>query len=173
MTQSAQSAAANASASVPAPAVGSRLPDFALKLATKDGVVDFRLGERLGKGPLVFAFFPLAFSGVCTKEVCDLRDNFASLGSLDAQVFGFSADAAPTNKAFIEKEGLPFAIVSDPNREVIGKLWPVYGMPIVGANGVAKRGAMVVNPDGTVKWAFASDDVKVWVGTEEVRKHLG
>jgi peroxiredoxin len=156
-----------------APAVGTKLPDFTLKLATKEGyTTDFKLSEHLGKGPLVFAFFPAAFTGVCTKEVCDLRDNFAALGSLHAQVFGFSTDKAPSNMAFIQKEGLPFSIVSDPNREVIGKVWPTYATPIVGASGVAKRGAMVVDPDGTVKWASASDDVKVWVGADEIRKHL-
>lgn len=156
-----------------APAPGTQLPDFTLKLATKDSyTTDFKLSDHLGKGPLVFAFFPAAFTGVCTKEVCDLRDNMAALGSLNATVFGFSTDKAPSNMMFIQKEHLPFNIISDPNREVIGKLWPAYGVPIVGALGVAKRGAMVVNPDGTVKWAFASEDVKVWVGVEEIRKQL-
>lgn len=156
-----------------APAPGTKLPDFTLKLATKDGYTsDFKLSEHLGKGPLVFAFFPAAFTGICTKEVCDLRDNFAALGSLNAQVFGFSTDKAPANQAFKLKENLPFDIISDPNKEVIGKVWPAYANPVVGAVGVAKRGAMVVNPDGTVKWAFASEDVKVWVGADEIRKHL-
>jgi peroxiredoxin len=156
-----------------APAPGTKLPDFTVKLATKDSyTTDFRLSEHLGKGPLVFAFFPAAFTGVCTKEVCDLRDNFAALGSLHAQVFGFSTDKAPSNMAFIQRENLPFAIVSDPNREFIGKVWPTYPNPVVGANHVAKRGVMVVNPDGTVKWASASDDVKVWIGVDEIRKHL-
>ena len=156
-----------------APAPGTKLPDFTLKLATKDGyTADFRLSEHLGKGPIVFAFFPAAFTGICTKEVCDVRDNFASLGALQAQVFGFSTDKAPSNTAFIQKEDLPFSIVSDPNHAFIGKVWPTYPTPVVGADAVAKRGAMVVNPDGTVKWAFASEDVKVWVGTDEIRKHL-
>ena len=156
-----------------APAVGTHIADFTLKLATKDSYgTDFKLSEHLGKGPIVFAFFPAAFTGICTKEVCDLRDNMAALGSLNAQVFGFSTDKAPSNMAFIQKENLPFTIVSDPNREVIGKVWPAYTTPVVGATGVAKRGAMVLNADGTVKWAFASDDVKVWVGTEEIRKQL-
>lgn len=156
-----------------APAPGTKLPDFTLRLATKDGyTTDFKLSEHLGKGPLVLAFFPLAFSGGCTKEVCDVRDNMASLSSLHAQVFGFSVDAAPANKAFIVKENLPFGIISDPNREFVGKVWPAYPNPIVAVQGVAKRGAMVVNPDGTVKWAFASDDVNAWVGTDEIRKHL-
>lgn len=156
-----------------APAPGTKLPDFTLKLATKDGYTgDFKLSDHLGKGPIVFAFFPAAFTGICTKEVCDLRDNMAALGSLNAQVFGFSTDKSPSNQAFILKENLPFNIISDPNRDFIGKVWPAYPTPVVGANGVAKRGAMVVNADGTVKWAFASEDVKVWVGTDEIAKHL-
>lgn len=170
-TQSAPSRSALLTGGAPAP--GTKLADFTLKLATREGYTsDFRLSEHLGKGPLVFAFFPLAFSGVCTKEVCDLRDNLSSLSSLKAQVYGFSTDPAPSNKGFIDKEGLTFPIISDPNREVVGKVWPAYPTPVVGTNGVAKRGAMVVDPDGTVKWAFASDDVKLWVGAAEIAKHL-
>lgn len=156
-----------------APAPGTKLPDFTLKLATKDGyTADFKLSEHLGKGPLVFAFFPAAFTGICTKEVCDMRDNLGALGALKATVFGFSTDKSASNQAFKLKENLPFDIISDPNREFVGKVWPAYATPIIGANGVAKRGAMIVNPDGTVKWAFASDDVKVWVGAAEIQKHL-
>ena len=154
------------------PAVGTRLADFTLKVASKDGVADFKLSDHLGKGPLVFAFFPLAFTGTCTKEMCDFRDNLAPFASLGAQVYGFSIDTPASNRAFATKEGLPFGIVSDPNRTFIGKVWPVMPNAIAAVEHVAKRGAMVVNPDGTVKWASASDDVGVWVGTEEVRKHL-
>jgi peroxiredoxin len=154
------------------PAVGSKLPDFTLKVATAEGVADWKLSDHLGKGPLVFAFFPLAFTGVCTIEMCDFRDNLARFAGLNATVLGFSVDTAPSNKAFATAQGLPFGILSDPNREVVGKLWPAMPVPIAGVNGVAKRGAMVVNADGTVKWTSVSDDVKVWVGTEEVRKHL-
>lgn len=155
-----------------APAVGSKVPDFTLKLATKEAALDFHFAEHLGKGPIVFAFFPLAFSGGCTKEMCDVRDNFTAFAGLNAQVYGFSADAVPANRAFIDKENLGFAIISDPNREVIGRFWPAMGKAVLGANDVAQRGAMVVNPDGTVKWASASPDTGVWVGTEEIRKHL-
>ncbi|MEA3202597.1 MAG: glutaredoxin-dependent peroxiredoxin [Thermoplasmata archaeon] len=154
------------------PALGSKLPDFTLKVATKEGIADWKLSDHLGKGPLVFGFFPLAFTGVCTVEMCDFRDNLASFEGLDATVLGFSVDAAPSNKAFANAQNLPFGILSDPNREVIGKLWPAMPTPVVGVAGVAKRGAMVVNPDGTVKWTSVSDDTKVWVGTEAIRKHL-
>lgn len=155
-----------------APVPGTKLPDFTLKLATKDGYTDWKLSDHLGKGPIVFGVFPLAFSGGCTKEVCDLRDNFASLGGLDATVVGLSTDACPSNKGFILANDLPFGILSDPNREVVGKVWPAMATPVLGVNNVAQRGAMVVNPDGTVKWASASPDTGVWVGAEEIRKHL-
>lgn len=155
-----------------APAAGTQVPDFTLKLATKDAVTDFKLADHLGKGPIVFAFFPLAFTGVCTKEMCDFRDHLGSFASLNAQVYGFSTDPAPSNRAFAEREGLSFGILSDPNHQVIGKLWPTNPAPLAGVDGTAKRGVLVLDPDGTVKWAAASDDVKVWIGTEEVRKHL-
>ncbi len=155
-----------------APAPGTKLADFTLKVATKDGISDFKLSDHLGKGPVVFGFFPLAFTGGCTTEVCDFRDNLAAFGALNAQVFGFSTDAAPSNKAFALAQNLPFGIISDPNRTIIGTFWPAMPTPVWAANATAQRGAVIINPDGTVKWAFASLDTGVWVGTEEIRKHL-
>ena len=154
------------------PAIGTKLPDFTLKAATKDGIADWKLSAHLGKGPVVIAFYPLAFTGVCTTEVCDLRDNFAALGSLDATVVGLSMDTAPSNKAFAIAQDLPFALLSDPNREVVGKWWPAMPTPLAGVNGTAQRGAMVVNPDGTVKWTSVSLDPKVWVGTAAIKAQL-
>lgn len=154
------------------PQVGGRVPDFALKMATPEATFDFKMSEHLGKGPIVFGFFPLAFTGVCTTEMCDLRDNFAALGGLNAQVFGVSVDAAPSNRAFATQHKLPFGILSDPNRDVVGRWWPTNPSPVHGVKDTAKRGAMIVNPDGTVKWVAVSDDVTKWVGVEEIRKHL-
>lgn len=154
------------------PAVGTKLPDFTLKLAAKDGVTDFHLAEQLGQGPLVFAFFPLAFTGVCTTEMCEMRDSLGVFAGLKAKVFGFSTDTPASNRAFATAQDLPFGIISDPNREVIGKLWPTMPTPIAAVNNVAKRGAMIVNADGTVKWTAVSDDVRIWVGAGEISKHL-
>ena len=156
-----------------APAVGTKVADFTLKIAAKEGVTDWKLSDHLGKGPIVIAAFPLAFTGVCTTEVCDLRDNMAALAALNATVLGLSIDTPASNRAFATAQGLTFGLLSDPNREVVGKIWPAMPMPIAGVNHVAKRGALIINPDGTVKWAAASDDVKVWVGVAEIQKHLG
>ncbi|HEX2066943.1 MAG TPA: redoxin domain-containing protein [Candidatus Thermoplasmatota archaeon] len=150
------------------PAPGARLPDFTLPLATAEGRKEFRLSEQLGKGPIVFGFFPIAFSGICTKEMCDLRDTLPSFQG--AQVYGFSTDTPFANAEFAKLNSMPQGIVSDPNREVVERIWET--MAVAGVQRVAKRGAMVVAPDGTVKWASASDDPKVWVGSEEIRKQL-
>lgn len=155
-----------------APAVGTRIPDFTLKVAGRDGVKDFHLADHLGKGPIVFTFYPVAFTRVCTVQMCDFRDSLASFASLDAQVYGFSIDTPASNRHFAEKEGLPFGIISDPNRQVIGKVWPVMPTPVAAVDNTAKRGVLILNPDGTVRWASVSDDTGVWVGTEEVRKQL-
>jgi peroxiredoxin len=154
------------------PAVGSRFPDFTLRLATGEGATDFRLADHLGKGPVVLAFFPLAFTGVCTKQMCDFRDHLAAFAQLDAQVYGFSVDSAPSNRAFAKEQGLPFGILCDPNRDVVGRAWPADPRPVHGAKGVAKRGVVVLGPDGVVRWASVSEDNGVWIGTQEVRRHL-
>jgi peroxiredoxin len=154
------------------PAVGTRFPDFTLRLATREGAADFRLADHLGKGPIVLAFFPLAFTGVCTKQMCDFRDNLAAFAALDAQVYGFSVDSAPANRAFAKAQDLPFGILSDPNRDVVGKAWPADPKPVHAVKGVAKRGVVVLGGDGTVRWAAVSDDNDVWIGTGEVRRHL-
>ena len=152
--------------------VGTNAPDFTLKSKQASGLVDVKLSNNFGNKNTVLLFFPLAFTGVCTKEMCDFRDHLGAFASLDAQVYGFSTDPAPSNRAFLEKEGLTFGILSDPNHTFIGRFWPSNPRPIHGHDVTAKRGAMIVNADGTVKWAFASDDVVQWVGADEVRKHL-
>lgn len=153
-------------------AAGSKLPDFTLKLATKEGHSDFDFKTALGEGhgPVVLAFFPLAFSGTCTKEVCDMRDNLAAFSGLGAKVYGFSADSHFTNHHFAKEQNLGFGLLSDPNRTVIPQIWDTA--TVAGVENVAKRGVMVLGRDGAVKWTSISDDPKVWVGAEEVQKHL-
>jgi glutaredoxin-dependent peroxiredoxin len=151
-------------------AVGSKVPDFTLKLATREGAQDWTLSQHLGKGPLVLAFFPFAFSVPCTKELCDMRDSLGAFHGLGAQVYGFSVDTPFVNTAFAKANDAAQGLLSDPNREVVPRIWAT--MTVAGVHNVAKRGVMVVSPDGTVKWTSISDDPKVWVGADEVRRHL-
>ena len=161
---------AQVAAPMPVPMVGSKLPDFTLPLATKEGRSEFTLSKELGKGPIIFGFFPLAFSGPCTKEMCDFRDNLNQFEGKGARVFGFSVDSPFANHEFAKAQDLRHGIVSDPNREVVDRIWD--SMTVAGIQRAAKRGAMVVSPDGTVKWVSISDDPKVWVGVQEIQAHV-
>jgi len=152
------------------PEDGTRIPDFALKLATQDGVQDFTLAAALRQGPVVLAFFPLAFTGVCTRQMCDLRDDLARFEQAGATVYGFSTDSPFANVRFAKEQGLTHGILSDPNREVVEEIWDTQ--TVAGVHGVAKRGVLVLDTEGTVVWSWATDDPKQWIGTDEVRKAL-
>lgn len=151
-------------------AVGERVPDFRLKLASVDGVADFHLAERLGGKPLVFSFFPMAFTRVCTTQMCEMRDHASELAADEAQVFGFSSDTPAVNKEFARAHQLPHGILCDPNYEVLPRLWRLA--TVAGVTSRAMRGVMIVGPDGLVRWTRLHDVSGEWMGVAEIRRHL-
>ncbi len=148
---------------------GGKIPDFTLPLATKSGKRSFTLSSELGEGPLVFAFYPLAFTGTCTRQICDVRDAFDAFKNLKAKVFGFSIDSAAANVEFAKMHALPFGIVSDPNREVLPGLGNVAA-EVSGVKNVAKRSIFVLDKHGVLKWRWESDDPDVWPGVADIIK---
>src|SRR5436190_11835444 len=95
--------------------VGSKAPDFTLLNQDREAVT---LSAQRGR-PVVLAFFPAAFSSVCTKELCTFRDRLSALNSANAQVYGVSVDTFFTLKAFQTDQGLTFPLLSDFNKQVI------------------------------------------------------
>lgn len=151
--------------------VGDVVPDFELPLAFADGRKDkVHLKSLLGKGPVVIAFYPLAFTGVCTTENCQLRDAQAFLDHLDATAVGFSTDTPQTNVQFAKANGLKHGLYSDPNFEVVDKVWE--SATIGGVKHRAKRGWLVVDPHGKVAARWMSEDPSVWSGLEPIQKAL-
>lgn len=100
--------------------VGDPAPDFTLAYATKDSVsrVPLTLSSLKGKGSIVLAFYPADWSGGCTKEVCDMRDNFTALSGVGAQVIGISGDNPYSHYEWAKHHNLPFGLVSDTKHEV-------------------------------------------------------
>lgn len=100
--------------------VGDPAPDFALPYATRDSIAseDLRLSALLGKGNFVIAFYPADWSGGCTKEVCALRDNFAALGALNADVIAISGDYVYSHYEWAKHHDLPFRLASDHDHAV-------------------------------------------------------
>src|SRR5262245_10893152 len=103
-----------------------------------------RLSEEWQKGPVVLAFFPAAFSRVCTTEMCRLRDQMADLRQLSATVLGVSVDTFFSLKAWRDALELNFALLSDFNKEAT-HLYDVYSADLYGMRGTAKRALFVID----------------------------
>jgi peroxiredoxin len=135
--------------------VGSTAPDFTLTNQDRQPVT---LSAQRGK-PVVLAFFPAAFSSVCTKELCTFRDSMAKLGQANAQVYGISVDTFFALKAFHDHEKLSFPLLSDFNKQVIRE-YGVFNEDMIGLKGIAKRAVFVIDKDGVVRHREVLDDAR-------------
>ncbi len=149
--------------------LGDKAPDFTLH---DTNLKPRSLHEFLGK-KVVLAFFVGAFTSVCTKEVCEFRDSMARLVDLNAQVIGIGVSDPFSNKAFSEKNRLPFPVLSDYNREVI-KLYDLVFPDFSGLKGyiVAKRSIFILDEKGIVRYIWISQDPAVEPNYEEIQSEL-
>ncbi|NOT56705.1 MAG: peroxiredoxin [Deltaproteobacteria bacterium] len=134
--------------------VGQTAPDFSLKT---NKMKDFKLSDLQGKQNVVLLFVPLAFTGVCTKEFCAVRDSVNTLQNDTTQVVGISVDSPFSLDAWATKEGYNFPLLSDFNKEVSGAYGSLYES-LLGFKGVSKRSAFVVDKKGVVQYAWVSED---------------
>lgn len=136
-------------------AVGQLAPEATLVSADRKAV---KLSDLRGK-PTVLAFFPGAFTGVCTKEMCTFRDGMAKVTELKAQVVGISVDSPFAQKAFADQNGLNFPLLSDFNRHAV-RAFGIEDPNFVSGllPGVAKRSVFVLDRDGRVAYAWVSDN---------------
>jgi peroxiredoxin len=133
----------------PALRVGDSAPDFSLPYATRDSIASqpLKLSSLFGKGSIVLAFYPADWSGGCTKEVCDLRDNFTALGALHAQVLALSGDYVFSHYEWAKHHNLPFTLVSDHKHEV-AKQYGSYNEP----SGHDMRTVFVIDKGGKIAY---------------------
>ncbi len=129
--------------------VGQAAPDFSLYDTGKQVVT---LSSFKGS-PVVILFFPLAFTSVCTAELCSVRDNIAAFNSVNAQVLGISVDSLYTLGKFKEDQHLNFPLLSDFNREASTAYEALYDTFAFGMRGVSKRSAFVVDASGNIAYA--------------------
>ena len=136
--------------------VGSKAPDFTLVNQDRESVT---LSKELAKGPVVLAFFPGAFSGTCTKELCTFRDSIAELNRVNAQVLAVSVDTFFALKAWGDAEGYRFPLLSDFNKTAI-RDYGVYNEDMIGLKGIAKRAVFVIDRDGVVRHREVLEDAR-------------
>src|SRR4029077_13628063 len=101
--------------------VGTKAPDFNLKSKQASGMVDVKLSDNFGQKNTVVLFFPLAFTGVCTKELCDVTAGLNAYSGMNAEVIGVSVDSPFAQEAWAQKEKIGIKLASDLNKEVIRK----------------------------------------------------
>jgi peroxiredoxin len=136
--------------------VGSKAPDFTLNNQDRQPVT---LSDQFAKNNVVLAFFPAAFSSVCTTELCRFRDQLSELNRLNATVYGISVDTFWTLKAFGKQEGLTFPLLSDFNKDVI-RLYGVFSEDMIGLKGIAKRAVFVIDRQSIVRHREVLEDAR-------------
>ncbi len=125
----------------------------------------------IGREKVVLLFFPLAFSPVCTDEMCQMRDSWSEWEGLEANVLGISVDSPFVTDHFRVQESIPFPILSDFNKSVSAQYGVLYE-DLKGLKGVAKRSAFVIDADGKVAYAWVTEDPRVQVPFDEVKAAL-
>lgn len=133
-------------------AVGTRAPDFTLKSKTADGLRDVRLSDNFGQRSTVLLFFPLAYTSVCTKEMCDISAGLGEYAGLGADVIGISVDSPLTQEVWAKTNAITVTLVSDLNKDVT-KAYDVLFPMFKGVGDTSARAAFVIGRDGLVKYA--------------------
>ncbi len=134
--------------------IGEKAPAFKLVSDQKNEV---SLSDFHGKNT-VLLFFPMAFTSVCTEELCTMRDNIGDYQNLDAEVLAISVDSPFTLAKFKEDQNLNFPLLSDFNKEVSRAYGALYEEFVLGLKGVSKRSAFVIDKNGTVRYAEVLDN---------------
>ena len=134
--------------------VGDKAPDFKLNSSE---LKEVSLSDFAGK-KVVLHFFPLAFTGVCTTQLCTMRDNFGYYEGLNAQVLGVSVDSPFALAKFKEEQAYQFPLLSDFNKETAAAYGALYQDFVLGLKGVAKRSAFVIDEEGKVIYAEVLED---------------
>ena len=145
--------------------VGDRAPDATVFQQPREPV---QLSQYTGK-PVVLLFFPLAFSGVCTKEMCTVAEDYSAWTDLGAQVIGISVDSPWVNQKFAEACNATFPIVSDFNKEATAA-YDVMREDLGGLKGVSERAAFVIDRNGRITYAWVGENPGIFPPLDEIKE---
>ncbi len=138
---------------------GSKAPDFTLKTKNANGLADVKLSSNFGKKNTVVLFFPLAFTGVCTQEMCEISAGLGQYASLDAEVIGISVDSPFSQEVWAEKERIKITLASDLNKQT-AKDYGVLLPDLAGIGSTSGRAAFVIDKNGIIRYSELTPTVK-------------
>ena len=157
-------------------AVGTKAPDFSLPTKTADGPKQIKLSDNFGKKNTLLLFFPMAFTGVCTTEMCDMSKELPSYNGMNTEVYAISGDNPFAQEAWAQKEKIGVPLLSDYEHKVAHAYGVAYDsfLPQInlGMGGVAKRAAFIIDKSGTIQYAESNDDAKQLPNFEGIKAKL-
>lgn len=155
---------------------GDKAPDFTLVTKTPDGPAIVKLSDHIGKSNIVLLFVPMAFTSVCTTELCDVSSGINDYEALNAKVFAISGDNPFAQEAWAQKEGITIPLLSDYEHKAAEAYGIAYKEFLPEANlimgGVAKRSAFVIDKNGIVRFSDVQEHPKDLPDFEGVMKAL-
>lgn len=156
--------------------IGDKAPDFTLVTKTPTGPALVKLSEEIGKSNIVLLFVPMAFTGVCTTELCDVSAGIGAYEALDAKVFAISGDNPFAQEAWAQKEGITLPLLSDYEHTAAKAYGVAYEQFLPEANlimgGVPKRSAFLIDRDGIIRFADVQEHPKDLPDFEALQKAL-
>jgi peroxiredoxin len=132
--------------------VGTKAPDFTLKSSAAEGLKDVKLSDNFGKKKTLILFFPLAFTGTCTTEMCDVTSGLSKYADLNAEVYGISVDSPFAQAAWAKQNHITVTLLSDLNKTV-AKAYDVIFPGLAGIGDTSARAAFVIGVDGVVSYS--------------------
>lgn len=144
--------------------IGTQAPDFTLTSATAEGPKQITLSKEIGSKNILLLFVPMAFTGVCTTELCEISKGIGSYDSLGCKVYGISGDNPFAQQAWAEKEGITISLLSDYEHAIAKAYGVAYEsfLPQIGLGmeGVPKRSAFLIDRSGVIQYAESNEDPK-------------
>jgi peroxiredoxin len=150
--------------------VGSKAPDFTLKSKTPADV-EVKLSNNFGKKNTVLLFFPLAFTGVCTAEMCDITSGLGAYAGLGAEVIAVSVDSPFAQAAWAAKEKIGITLASDLNKTVTNAYGVLFPM-LAGVGDTSARAAFVIDKNGVIQYSEQTPTPKDLPNFEAVKATL-
>jgi peroxiredoxin len=156
--------------------VGTKAPDFTLPTKTADGPKQITLSDGFGKGHTLLLFFPMAFTGTCTTEMCGVSMDLSAYARLNATVYGISGDNPFAQEAWAQKEKIAVPLLSDYEHHVARaydvayeSFLPQLNLPM---GGVPKRAVFVIDRNGVIQYAESNDDARALPNFDKIKARL-
>ena len=157
-------------------AVGTKAPDFTLSTKTAEGPKQIKLSDNFGKKNTLLLFFPMAFTGTCTTEMCEVSAGMNAYSDLNATVYGISGDNPFAQEAWAQKEKITVPLLSDYEHKVARAYDVVYDSFLpqmnLGMGGVPKRAVFIVDRNGVIQYAESNDDARALPNFEKIKAKL-